>query len=88
MRYFMVAATEAGRLYRWGWERTAAEAERVFKSAPAVEEWPLWRCVYGSEVYEQGDCERDQLRWELESELGPDYQNHPHVRGTEFAFLG
>jgi hypothetical protein len=88
-RYFMVAATEAGRLYRWGWERSEVKAEQVFQLfAPAASEWPLWRCVYGSEAYEQNDCERDQIRWELESELGPDYQNHPHVRETAYAFLG
>ena len=80
VRYFMVAATEAGRLYRWGWERTEAKAEEVFQLfAPAVSEWPLWRCVYGSEAYEQDDCERDQLRFELETDLGSDWRNHPHV---------
>jgi hypothetical protein len=79
VRYFMVAATEAGRLYRWAWERTEAKAEQVFQLfAPAVEEWPLWRCMYGSEAYEQDDCERDTIRWELEDALGPDYQHHPH----------
>ena len=80
VRYFMVAATEAGRLYRWGWERTEAKAEQMFQLfAPAVSEWPLWRCMYGSEAYEQDDCERDTLRWELETDLGPDWRNHPHV---------
>jgi hypothetical protein len=88
-RYFMVAADEAGHLYRWGWERTQAKAEEVFQLlAPAVTIWPLWRCVYGSLAYEQNDCEHDQIRWELETSLGSDYHNHPHVRGTAYALLG
>jgi hypothetical protein len=81
LRYFMVAATDAGRLYRWGSERTAAKAEQVFQLfAPAVELWPLWRCVYGSEAYEQDGCELETLQWEMETELGPNWRNHPHVQ--------
>lgn len=79
-RYFMVATDEDGRQVRYGWERSEAKAEFVFQYfAPAVEEWPYFRCVYGSLAYEQNDCERDTIRWELETELGPDWRNHPHV---------
>lgn len=79
-RYFMVATDARGRQVRFGWEESEHNAEFVFvQFAPAVSEWTYWRCEYGSLAYQQDGCELDQLRSEMEFDLGPDWMNHPQV---------
>lgn len=79
-RFFMVAADEVGHMFRYGWEETPEAAEFAFQNfAPIVSEWPLWRCEYGSKAWASEGCELDELRREMEEDLGPDWMNHPHV---------
>jgi hypothetical protein len=79
-RFFMVATDEVGHMYRYGWEETPEAAEAVFQHfAPPVSEWSLWRCEYGSKAWASEGCELDQLRSEMEADLGADWMNHPQV---------
>lgn len=73
-RYFMVATDEIGHQYRYGWERTELAAETIFQYfAPPVSQWSLWRCIYGSQAYEQNNCELEQLAEEMEADLGSNW---------------
>jgi hypothetical protein len=82
-RYFMVATDAEGYQKRWGWCETPEQAEMGFEFvAPAVNEWPLWRCVYGSHAYEVMGCEQEQLAAEMEADLGSDWR----VKAPEVAF--
>ncbi|MBZ5660049.1 MAG: hypothetical protein LAO08_06540 [Acidobacteriia bacterium] len=75
-RYFMVGTTPNGRQYRFGWERTAALAEAAFQYlAPPVEQWSLWRCIYGSDAYVQDNCELQQLADEMDEDFAGSGRN-------------
>jgi hypothetical protein len=79
-RFFMVAEDSEGRQYRFGNAETEAGAEREFRYlAPAVSEWPYFRCVYGSTAYIEDKCELDQMRSDMEYDLGPDWMHHSQV---------
>jgi hypothetical protein len=86
-RYFMVATDALGHQKRYGFEKSAEAAERVFELfAPPVSEWADWRCVYGSLAYELEGCEVAQLRDEMEADLGPEWYIHaPEVAAIVFA---
>lgn len=86
-RYFMTATDADGRIYRYGWEETAEKAEMVFQYlAPAVEEWPMWRCVYGSRAYDLEGCETDWAIREMEEDLGPNWRAHAPERSLILGF--
>ena len=79
-RFFMVAEDAEGYRRVWGSEVSSEAAEMVFQHfAPAVSEWPLGRPSYGSAAYMESGAELDQLRYEMEFDLGADWMNHSQV---------
>lgn len=79
-RFFMLAEDSTGRRFRYGCEDTELEAEIVFVHfAPAVDEWLETHPAYGSEAYISSGTELNQLRSEMEDDLGADWINHPQV---------
>jgi hypothetical protein len=79
-RFYMVAEDAKGYRFGFGSEESEFAAEVAFQHfAPAVSEWAPLRPAYGSQAYIESNAGLSDLRDEMESDLGPDWQNHPQV---------
>lgn len=77
--YFYVIAEDAkGYRKAWSPENSCFSLEAIERAyefiAPPIQEWADCQPCYGSEAYDAEGCELDQLEYEMEEDLGPNWR--------------